>query len=423
MKKHFRWVIVALIFIVTMINYLDRSALSFAIEPLQKTFQLTDTDFGWLGSAFGLGYLFMTIVGGVLVDRYGARKIWALFAILWSISCACIGLASGFVSLFIFRILLGFTEGPAFEALIRVITDWLHIKERARAAGLALAALPFASVVGAPFLAQLISTVGWRWMFFVLGSLGIVWAVIWYALFRDKPEQSPFISSEELTYLQTSPKPSPQKTTIRLRSLLLNPSLMINNYAFFASSYILFFAITWLPGYLQKTYLMPIKSVGWFLVTPWLTATVFLILGGIISDYLWNRTGSIRVARAHLIWVSQLLSAISFLPILFSHSIFVAAISISLGVGFALMSNSAFYSINADLAHDRAATSLGIMNCSYALSGILAPVLTGWLVTRTGNFSVGIVLMVGLTLSSALLIVLFQHPDKPKPLECLINIK
>lgn len=406
--KSYRWFIIFLAFMATIINYLDRTALSYAIEPLRTSFNLTNTDFGLIASAFGLGYLIMTVGGGVLVDRFGARKIWTLFAILWSIMCGAIGLATGFAWLFIFRLLLGVAEGPGFPAMTRVCTDWLPVKERARALAFGLAAVPFASVLGAPFISHLISHFGWRIMFIVLGALGIIWAVCWAMLFRDHPRQSPHVSENELMHIESDHSSKSVQTKTSWKFILSNRVLVINNYAFFAFGYLLFFAITWLPGYLEQTYHMQIKTVGWFLVAPWLTATVFIILGGYISDSLWKKTKSIRIARSHVIWVCQLLSVLCFIPLLFTHSIVVVAVSISLGVGFGLMPNAAFYAINADLTYDKAATSLGITDAAFALAGIIAPALTGWLTHVTGNFTAAIALVIGLTLTSVISIILFQ---------------
>lgn len=410
MKRH-RWLIIGLAFIATIINYLDRTALSYAITPIEKTFGLTNTDFGALSSAFGMGYLVMTIVGGVLIDKYGPRRIWSGFGILWSVSCAGIGLATGFAWIFIFRMLLGVTEGPAFPALTRVAADWLPMKERARALAFGLAAVPFASVLGAPLISHLIVHMGWRVMFVVLGSFGIIWAFVWYAIYRDKPSESRHVSAEELQYIQREVRADKQDTRTSWRFMLLNRSLLINNYSFFAFGYLLFFAITWLPGYLEQTYHMQVRTVGWFLIAPWLTATVLIILGGILSDWLWHKTQSIRVSRSHVIWVCQLLSVICFIPVLVTNSVPVMAVGLSLGIGFGLMPNAAFYALNADLAFDRAATSLGIMDCAFACAGILAPFLTGWLSHVTGSFVAPILLMMGLTLSSAMVIFFFQKPD------------
>ena len=410
--SQYRWVVVAFGFLATIITYLDRSALSYAIHPLQVLFGLTNTDFGMIAAAFGVGYMLMTVIGGVIVDHYGARRVWSAFAIIWSLACACMGLAAGFGMLLVFRVILGLAEGPSFPAMTRVTADWLPQSERARALAVGLAAVPFASVIGAPFVSWLITATGWRWMFFILGSLGIVWGILWFMIFRDQPADSPHVSPAELqliTSAHLNTHETGRKTTWKF--MLFNPALLANNYAFFAFGYLLFFAITWLPGYLEQTYHLQIREAGLFLIAPWLTATVLLLCGGWISDMLWHKTHSIRIARSHLIWICQLLSALCFIPAVVSHSFGVAMTSITLGIGFGLMPNAAFYAINADLARDRAGTSLGIMDCAFAAAGILAPLLTGMLSGITGNFSAAISLMIGLTLSSALAIIIFQHPD------------
>ncbi len=406
--RSFRWYIIALAFMATIINYLDRTALSYAIAPLKSTYGLTNTDFGLIAAAFGVGYLVMTVGGGILVDNFGARKIWTVFAVLWSFSCAFIGLATGFAWLFTFRVLLGITEGPGFPALARVCADWLPVKERARALAFGLAAVPFASVIGAPLISHLVANLGWRPMFFILGGIGIVWAIIWAMLFRDHPQQSKHVTQAELVFIQSDHTQEMKSTKTSWKFILSNRTLLINNYAFFSFGYLLFFAITWLPGYLEQTYQMHIKTVGWFLIAPWLTAAILILLGGSISDWIWQKTKSVRLARSHLIWSCQLLSVICFIPLLFTHSVLITAFSITFGVGFGLMPNAAFYAINADLAFDRTATSLGVMDAAFAMAGILAPLLTGWLAHMTGNFTAAISLMMGLTLSSAILIVLFQ---------------
>jgi len=415
--SRYRWMIIGISFLAIIINYLDRSAISYAITPLEKTFGFTNADFGVIAAAFGVGYLIMTVVGGILVDQYGARKIWSASSIVWSVACALLALSTGFWWFFVFRVLLGVAEGPNFPALTRVAADWLPVSERVRAFAIGLAAVPFASVIGAPFISHLVATVGWRWMFCILGMLGIIWAVIWYKMFRDLPAQNSKVSPAELQHIQgeldsisrDAHSLAAQKTTWRF--MLFNRELLANNYAFFAFGYLLFFSITWLPGYLEQMYGVNVKQVGWFLVLPWLTATILLLLGGVLSDYLWKRTHNLRLSRSCIIWVCQLISAICLMPVVLHPSLTIALICISLGVGFGMMPNAVFYAINTDLARDRAATSLGIMDCAFALAGILAPLLTGFLSTLTGNFAAAFSLLIGLTFTSAATIIIFQRPD------------
>lgn len=423
---NYRWVILGLAFFITLVNYLDRSAISYAITPISKEFGFTKTDFGAVASAFAVGYMIMTTGGGLMVDKWGARKVWSGAAVLWSAITALMGLASSFSVLFTFRTLLGLAEGPHFPALTRVVADWLPPSERARSTAIGLTAVPMASVIGAPLITTLIISFGWKMMFVILGSVGIVWAFVWYFMFRDYPENSKSVNEAELTHIREGQLVNRDKSDDELRHhhlslgtttwkfMLLNPSLMANNFAFFAFGYLLFFALTWLPGYFESTYHLNLKQVGVYLIAPWLTAAVMLMTAGFISDWLWKKTGSMRASRSHLIWSCQLLSGICFIPVLFNQDLNVSLIFISLGLGFGLMPNAAFYALNTDLAKDRAATSLGLMDTFFALSGILAPYLTGFLAEKTGSFNAAFSLLIFFTLSATLAVFFFQRPDEKK---------
>ena len=388
--------IIFLCFLGILIDYFDRSALAYAITPLQQAFHLNNIDFGLIGSAFGVGYFFTTPLGGLLVDKWGARKIWGGTALLWSFACGLISIATGFWTLFVCRSLLGISEAPVFPALMRVAVDWLPVKKRARFLSMGLAAVPFASVIGASLISVLILHVGWRWMFLILGALGLSWSILWYVLFRDIPVK-PII--EPKTHLKTS-----------WQFLLFNPALLANNIAFFTFGYVLFFALVWLPGYYEQVYHIKLHNIPLFVTLPWLLGTLFVIAGGILSDWVWKKTHSIRAARSHQIWICQLLSAGCFIPvIIWGHSLMISLIFISLGIGIGLMPNAAFYALNGDLTPDKAGTSLGIMDAFFALAGIISPVLTGLLSHLTGNFNAAFLLLILLSVISALGVFLFQH--------------
>ena len=422
--SNYRWIIVALGFIVIIINYLDRTAISYAIGPLKREFGLSNTSFGLIGSAFSIGYTIMTLLGGIIVDEWGARKVWSGAALAWSVCTGLLATCSGFAHLFILRILLGLTEGPCFPAMTRSITDWLPITERARASAICLAAVSLSSVIGAPLISQLIIHLGWRAAFVVLAVLGVIWSVAWWVMFHDYPQNSKYVSAAELKHIMEGQVPETQASDDELRRkslnegkttwkfILSNPSLSVNNYAFFSFGYLLFFATIWLPNFFEEVYHLKLKEVGIFLIAPWLTAAIFVTVAGILSDWLYKRTKSIRRSRTHIIWISQLLSAICFLLVPFHASLPLVILLVSLGLGFGLMPNAAFYALNSDLAKDRAATSLGLMDCYLAVAGILAPALTGWMKDLTHNFNSAIFLMAGFTFTSSLLVFLFQHPDR-----------
>ena len=412
-STHYRWVVTGLIFFITLINFIDRSAISFVIEPLKSEFHFTDTQFGMILSAFALGYVLLTALGGWLVDLWGTRIVWPISAIAWSLCVGLLGIASGFWSFIILRFLLGITEGPHFPAMSRSISDWLPASERARALSLALVAIPLSSVLGAPITSYLVADFGWRFMFMVMSVIGIVWAFVWYFLFRDKPEQSPYVNAEErelITKHRTSAKGA--DSNVDWRFILTHPALLANNFAYFAFGYMLFFATLWLPGYFLAEHNLNLKSVGWYLTIPWLVSALFLKAGGFISDYLYKKTGKSRLARSHIIWVSQLLAAVFFILMGFSQTLGLSLVYLSLGLGFGMMPQPAFFSINIDVAKQRAGTSQGVTSSCLSLAGIIAPLITGWLIDLTGHYQAAFLLLGGITVMAVLVVILFHHPDR-----------
>lgn len=414
--KHYRWVVTGLIFFITLVNFVDRSAISFVIDPLKKEFNFTDTQFGMILSAFGLGYVLLTAFGGWLVDRFGTRIVWPLAAIGWSICVGLLGFAVGFWSFIGLRLLLGVTEGPHFPAMTRSISDWLPPVERARALSLGLVAIPLSSVIGAPVCSYLVADFGWRTMFIAISAVGILWAFIWYFLFTDKPQDSRFVGEAEKELIASSNAKVAKRgePVVNWRFILTHPALIANNIAYFAFGYMLFFATLWLPGYFLSQHGLNLKSVGWYLTIPWLVSAIFLKAGGFISDWLYRKTGSSRLARAHVIWSSQLLAAIFFVLLSFTNTLGMSLVFLSLGLGFGMMPQPAFFSTNIDVAKEKAGSAQGITSSCLSLAGIVAPLLTGWLVDLTGNYQGAFLLLAGFTVIAVVTVILFHHPDRSR---------
>lgn len=412
--SHYRWVIAGLIFFITLVNFIDRSAISFVIEPLKREFHFTDTQFGLIAAAFGVGYVLLTAFGGWLVDVWGTRRVWPLAAISWSLCVGLLGFAVGFWSFIGLRLMLGFTEGPHFPAMSRAVSDWLPPAERARALSVGLVAIPLSSVVGAPVCSYLVSDFGWRIMFMGISVIGILWAFVWYWCFRDKPQDCKYVSHAEKKLIAEACaiKGPPSKTPIDWRFILTHPALIANNIAYFAFGYMLFFATLWLPGYFLSQHNLNLKSVGWYLTIPWLVGAIFLKLGGVLSDWLYKKTGSSRISRSHVIWSTQLLAAVFFALLSFTHTLGLSILFLSLGLGFGLMPQPAFFSINIDVAKERAGSSQGVTSSCLSLAGIVAPIVTGGLIDLTGSYQPAFLLMAAVTLGAVITVIFFHHPDR-----------
>lgn len=408
-QSNYRYIIIALLFFITVANYVDRESISYAVDIFQGSFQLDDTQIGFILGAFGIGYAFTTFLGGVAADRFGPRLTLSASVFFWSLAMIFSGFIMGFWLAFSMRVLLGLAEGPNFPAMTRAVSDWLPESERMRALSYALMSVPIALAIGGPIVSQLIAHYSWRTMFYILGVTALLWVPLWWCLFRNKPSESAHVNDAELALINAKSElvQANQKQS-SYREILTNPTLLSNNWAFFVFGYYLFFFMGWLPTYLTHEYHITLLKVGLFTVLPWTLAALMMCGAGCLSDHLYNKTKSIRISRSYFIMISQLLAAVCILPVIFAGTLNAAILFISLAVGFSMSANAAFYAVNIDVTHQRSGTALGIMEVGFSISGFLAPVITGWLVTTTGHFESAFLVMSLLALSSVFLVYFFH---------------
>lgn len=413
-QTHFRWVIIFLLFVITVINYIDRAAVSFALTPMTKEFALSPNQIGYILGSFGVGYIIATIFGGVLADRFFPKILLTGAVILWSIAIGWMGLATGFITALLARTLLGLAEGPNFPAINRCVSDWLPRHEATRALSASLLAVPFALMIGGPLVTTMIAAFSWRDMFYVLAVISLIWLPFWWVLFRNSPRQSSHVNAIELALIENNIKSAATHAIKKslLKSLFTNKTLLANYWAFFVFGYFLFFFMGWLPTYLQDRFHLDLKQVGFFDILPWLFGIIFMATGGFLADAVYFKTKNCRYARSHFIWISQLLAGLMIIPIVLVHTLFFALLFISLAVGFILSANGAYYTTTIDVTRSKAATALGLTDGFFALSGILAPVITGWLITLTGSFDTGFLLMSVLALLSVIITLIWHHPER-----------
>jgi ACS family hexuronate transporter-like MFS transporter len=414
--KNFRFVVVFLAFLGVMICYLDRAALSYAITPLSQEFHLNNGQFGLLLSCFGFGYILTNVVGGYIADRIGSKMVWGIAGILWSIATIMFGFATGFLSLLMLRIVLGLAEGPVFPSLSRTINDWLPFDEKAKALSLGLLAIPISAVIGAPISTYLIVTYSWRYLFYFLGIAGIIWSIIWLLIYTNKPKQHKFILSDELQYIENGKL----QTNINIKGdkqdyfyhILTNKTFLVTCYAYFCNGYMKFFIITWLPGYIIQTYNIKLEYLGIWLIIPWFFAAFSLVTNGYLSDKIWQKTHSFRKSRSIIIAISLISTAVFLVPLLRVTTIEMSMLFISIATGLTYMLDSCIYAVTSDLNPRRAGINLAIMNSFFGLSGIIAPIITGYLSLQLHNFKIPILIVALLNLSAGILVVFLHNPDR-----------
>ena len=398
--------VIGLAFALGLVNYLDRVVISYAIGPIQRDFGIDNAGFGLAMSFFAAGALAVNGISGVLLDRYGARRIWTLGLILWSMTMFLMGWIHYWWLFLAFRVVLGIGEGVNFPAMNRAIADWVPRGETTRATSFALLGVPVALLIGGPLFSLLIERFGWRETFMALGLAGFALMVTWLLLYREPPKT------------QTHVTP----TLAEYAAVLRNPTLLATAWSFFGFGAILFFGVTWIPGYFEHEFDLKLTAIGWFTTMPWAFSIVGMALMGTLSDRLFSASGDIRRARIHPTWILQLLAAAAFIPLASVTSSDWAVFWLTLGIGFSMSANGLYDSICTDLFSKSAGAATGIIVTFFSASGVLTPFLIGWLTDATASFDIAFLMLSGIVGSGALGLLLFARPKSSNAADPNIRI-
>ncbi|UNT00677.1 MFS transporter [Streptomyces tubbatahanensis] len=414
-RSNVRWLTLGLIITLIVINYIDRSAVSYTVEPLTEAFGITKSQYGLISSAFSIGYMVFAFLAGPLVDRYGARRTLLVGVALWSVVTALTPVAGSFAGLFLARIVLGAGEGPGFPAATRTVSRWLPQSERGTAlAMIGGVAVAGSLLIGGPVVTQLIAGLGWRGMFWFLAALGLLWFAAAWALLKNTPEEHPKVSEAERAHIAAGQREEERTSRGRVewRPVLTNRNLWIIAIGYFAWGFIFWGFMYWLPDYLSTAYDLGVTDVGMFAIAPWAAGIVGALIGGVLTDRVYQRTGSPRT-RLTIMGVALLLSGAALIPIFTAPSLTVSVVFISLGVGIGFVTGGIWWVAAIDAAPSQPGLAAGFADAAFASSGIVAPSAMGYIVTTTDSFSSGFVLMTGLAVIGALALLVLPRRTRP----------
>jgi ACS family hexuronate transporter-like MFS transporter len=282
---HLRWWIAGLLFLSTVINYVDRQALSILAPALTKELEISPIAYSNILTAFLAAYTVMYVGSGFLVDRWGTRWALAAFVIWWSLANMAHGLAQGVWSLGVLRFLLGMGESGNFMAAFRAVSEWYTARERALVHGLIQGGAAIGAILAPPSITWIHAHHGWRAAFVVTGALGLVWVVLWLLLYHA-PERHPYLTESERTLLLAEAPDPKQAGTVAWRELLRQPQTFGLLVARFLSDPVWWFYLFWLPNYLvdQRGYTM--AEMGMWAWMPYLSADLGALVGGWLSGRL-----------------------------------------------------------------------------------------------------------------------------------------
>jgi ACS family D-galactonate transporter-like MFS transporter len=401
-----RYMILFLLFVGTAINYLDRTNISVAASSIQAEMNLSPATLGLIFSGFAWTYAFMQIPGGWLLDRFGPRLAYGVSLILWSLFTLLQGFAKNFSVLFGLRLGLGLSEAPAFPTNSRVVAAWFPQQERAFATGVYTAGEYIGLAFLTPFLFLLLSTFGWPSVFIVTGVIGLVWAIFWFKLYRD-PKDSKYINQEEMEYIRQGDGLADSAGEIEK----LNWSHLGHLFKYrqfwgiyigqFAIACTLYFFLTWFPTYLVNVKHMTMLKAGFMASIPYIAAFIGVLVGGYCSDKMLKKGVSLGAARKIPIITGLLLACM----------IVLANYTTSIGLIITIMSIAFFgqgmAGIGWTLVSDIAPRKLvglagGVFNFAANLSGIITPIVIGFIVEKTHSFNGALFFVGGVALVGVL---------------------
>lgn len=295
-----RWGLAILISAAIAISYFDRQTLSVAIKAIQSEIPISNTEFSQLQAAFLTAYAIMYAGGGKLVDTLGTRKGFALIMIWWSLASASHGLATGFGMLMASRFLLGAGEGGGFPAATKAVAEWFPVRERSTAMGIMNAGTAVGAVIAPPLIAAIVASMNWRWVFFLSGVIGIVWAAVWMRQYFP-PGSHPSITARERDEIrEVLAEPKSKQQELRSESwlsLFRFPHVWGLVFGKFLSDAAWYFYLFWLPKYLYDVRAFDTKQVGYYAWIPYAASGFGSLCGGWFSSYLLRRGHSLNYAR------------------------------------------------------------------------------------------------------------------------------
>jgi len=361
-----RWLMISLVFLGTAINYLDRQTLSVVAPVLIDQFHMSNEAYSRVIFAFMLAYTIMNGIFGPLIDRLGTRFGYALTAAWWSGAAMLHALASGPWTLGLYRFLLGMGEAGNWPAGVKVVAEWFPTGGRALASGIFNGGSAFGAIVAPPLVVWIVLKTGWRAAFFVVGAIGLVWALVWSLVYHVPPE----VETEE------------RSTAVSVRQLFRTRFVWSFTVAKIFLDPVWYFYIFWFPTYLKQARHFDLASIGRYAWIPFMVAGIGNLLGGWLAGALLRRNVSITVARKSAVTLFALLM-LSAIPAVLTAS---ATASIGL-VSIAMLGYTGvtanMLAFPADVfPKSMVATIWGLASMGAGFGGMIFALVTGWLIDR-----------------------------------------
>jgi MFS family permease len=401
-------VVLALLCAMYFLFFVERVSISTAAPLMKADLNISNTQLGLAFSAFAIPYAFFQLIGGWIGDRLGPRRTLAICCAIVGLSTVLTGAVTGIKALFVLRVALGFGDGAGFPTATRAMASWTRASRWGFAQGLVHSFGRIGNAVTPPIVAGLLAFSTWRGSFVILGAASLLWLVVWAWYFRDDPREHPAMTP---TVLQTLPVPA-SGAARTIPWLRLGRHMLPVTIVDFCYGWTLWLFLTWIPAFFFENYHLNLQASALFSGGVLFAGVIGDTVGGLVSDRLLHKTGSLAVARRGVIVAGFLGAFVFLIPVVLVHNLTVAAVCLSLAFFFAELIVGPIWSVPMDIAPRYAGTASGMMNFGFGVAGLVSPSSFGYLVDRTGSWVTPFIASIFLLLLGAVL-ALRLRPDRP----------
>lgn len=405
-KMRVRYFLAFWLFVLSGVAFLDRTNISIAGLQISTEYGLGNQRLGWIFSAFLIGYAGFQVPAGWLSARFGPRRVLTFGVMSWGVATVLTALLPSTISyavlfLILIRFVLGAGESVIYPAANQFVARWVPLKERGFINGLIFAGVGAGSGLTPPLLTWLITHHGWRAAFWFSAIVGFVVGAIWWQRSRDTPEEHPSVDREELAEIHEglgfeNDSTADGENKISWRAILHRRDLPALMMGYFSFGYIAWIFFSWFFLYMAQVRGFDLKSSARYAMLPFLSMTIFCLLGGMLSDRLTDKFG-LRTGRCGLAAVALLLTAVFLVLGSQVHSPQLAGLILAGGAGALYLSQSSFWSVSVDIAGKSSGVFSSMINMGGQIGGAVTASLTPWIAQRYGwttSFAIAAVLAV-----------------------------
>ncbi|WOL26846.1 MFS transporter [Pseudomonas fragi] len=409
--KSYKTLTIFFLFLIGVVNYLDRSALSIANTTIQKDLAISPMQMGVMLSAFSIAYAFSQLPLGALIDKLGSKLALGGSLVVWSVAQAAFGLFSSYGHLVGLRVLLGIGEAPVFPSAAKALSEWFDTQERGTATGWVWSSTCIGPCLAPPLLTVFMVHLGWRGMFILTGVMGLLLAVCWFKFYKSKAQYMAETGRAEPVPVQQVKAPK-----VRWTSLFRDRNTWGAFLGFMGVIYMIWLNLTWLPGYFEREHGLDLYRTAWVVSLAYLFGALGTIVAGKCCDRLVARGMRVLASRKLMVILGLLGGVLFTLIVAFTTNVVACVILLCLTMFFINISSAtAWMIVNTIVPSERVASFGSIQNFGGYLAGSIAPILTGFSVQQSGSFSSAFVISAVVAACSAFAyFALLKEPQAPE---------